>query len=337
MLPTEADGPAERAERHEAVERSREALATLKPQELRALEPARRGLLLPRDRRDHRLSRDQGEPLDRRGTRALPPLPRPPRGRRPLRRAGAAPLRLRRRRGRGGGRRDPARAPPHLPPLPRDVARLPRGAGGGGRPPPGAAAGPRHPRRPPPRRLRRPRHPGRRRLGRLRLDPRRDRGERRQPRRRDGGARQGAGDLRRDGRRGRRLRRHRGGPGAADRPARTPRARGEGRPPPAPQPRTRRTESADRIRTGAAGGRIRTGTATAGNARVHEGEKKAQEAGAKAATERAPPNPTAERKRRGRIRRTATRAGRNDELLDSAGGGASGSSSSGSAAGEFGP
>jgi RNA polymerase sigma factor (sigma-70 family) len=37
MLPTEADGPAERAERHEAIERSREALTTLKPQELRAL------------------------------------------------------------------------------------------------------------------------------------------------------------------------------------------------------------------------------------------------------------------------------------------------------------
>jgi RNA polymerase sigma factor (sigma-70 family) len=37
MLPAELDGPAERAERHEAIERSREALATLKPQELRAL------------------------------------------------------------------------------------------------------------------------------------------------------------------------------------------------------------------------------------------------------------------------------------------------------------
>jgi RNA polymerase sigma factor (sigma-70 family) len=37
MLPAETDGPAERAERHEAVERSREALATLKPQELRTL------------------------------------------------------------------------------------------------------------------------------------------------------------------------------------------------------------------------------------------------------------------------------------------------------------
>lgn len=37
MLPAELDGPAERAERHEVVERSREALTTLKPQELRAL------------------------------------------------------------------------------------------------------------------------------------------------------------------------------------------------------------------------------------------------------------------------------------------------------------
>jgi RNA polymerase sigma factor (sigma-70 family) len=37
LLPTEADGPAEQAERRETVERSREALATLKPQELRAL------------------------------------------------------------------------------------------------------------------------------------------------------------------------------------------------------------------------------------------------------------------------------------------------------------
>jgi RNA polymerase sigma factor (sigma-70 family) len=37
MLPADLAGPAERAERHEAIERSREALATLKPQELRAL------------------------------------------------------------------------------------------------------------------------------------------------------------------------------------------------------------------------------------------------------------------------------------------------------------
>jgi RNA polymerase sigma factor (sigma-70 family) len=37
LLPAEAAGPAERAERHEKIERSREALATLKPQEVRAL------------------------------------------------------------------------------------------------------------------------------------------------------------------------------------------------------------------------------------------------------------------------------------------------------------
>ncbi|OJU79714.1 MAG: hypothetical protein BGO11_01665 [Solirubrobacterales bacterium 70-9] len=37
MLPADVDGPAELAERQETVERSREALATLKPQELRAL------------------------------------------------------------------------------------------------------------------------------------------------------------------------------------------------------------------------------------------------------------------------------------------------------------
>jgi RNA polymerase sigma factor (sigma-70 family) len=37
MLPADAAGPAEQAERHEAIERSREALATLKPQEVRAL------------------------------------------------------------------------------------------------------------------------------------------------------------------------------------------------------------------------------------------------------------------------------------------------------------
>ncbi len=37
LIPTEADGPPERAERREAVARSREALKALKPQELRAL------------------------------------------------------------------------------------------------------------------------------------------------------------------------------------------------------------------------------------------------------------------------------------------------------------
>ncbi len=37
LLPSKADGPAERTERREAIARSREALQTLKPQELRAL------------------------------------------------------------------------------------------------------------------------------------------------------------------------------------------------------------------------------------------------------------------------------------------------------------
>jgi RNA polymerase sigma factor (sigma-70 family) len=37
LIPSGADGPPERAERHEAVSRSREALQSLKPQELRAL------------------------------------------------------------------------------------------------------------------------------------------------------------------------------------------------------------------------------------------------------------------------------------------------------------
>ena len=50
LIPTEADGPPERAERREAVARSREALKALKPQELRALEPSGRGLLLRGDR-----------------------------------------------------------------------------------------------------------------------------------------------------------------------------------------------------------------------------------------------------------------------------------------------
>ena len=224
MLPAEAAGPAERAERHEAIERSREALATLKPQELRAL-----GLLAEgysyREIADitgyspRKVNRAIAE-----GRGALPPLPRPPRGRRPVQRAGAAPLRLRRRRGGAGRRRHPARAPPHLPPLPLDPARLPRRARRRGGAAAGPAAGPRHRRRSPARRLRGGRDPGRRRVGRLRLDPRRARRRGRHARSRDDGARQGAGALRRDGRRGGGLRRDRGRPGAAARPAHAPRA-----------------------------------------------------------------------------------------------------------------
>ena len=72
LLPAAADGPAEQAERREAIARSREALQALKPQELRALTPARGGLLLRRDRRDHRLEPDEDQPLPGRGARAVP-------------------------------------------------------------------------------------------------------------------------------------------------------------------------------------------------------------------------------------------------------------------------
>ena len=195
------DGPAERAERDEAVERSREALTTLKPQELRALSLLAEGYSY-REIAD--ITGYSATKVNRAivgGTGALPPLPRPPRRRRPLHRAGAAALGLRRRRGGRGRRRHPARAPAHLRPLPLDPARLPRRPARRGGAPPGPAADPRRPPRPPPRRLRRGGDAGRRWVGRLRLDPRRDRLGGRHARRRDDGARQGAGDLRRDGRR----------------------------------------------------------------------------------------------------------------------------------------
>ena len=194
-------------------------------------DPARRGLLLPRDRRDHRLQRDEDQPLPRRGPGALPPLPRPQRGRR--RCAELAPLLSAFCDGEAerGRRRHPARAPARLPALPRHPARLP-GRARRRRGPGADAAARARPGRPRPRRLRRARRPasaaaaGRQRLG---PDPGRGRGRR--PRRRDGGAGQGAGGLRRHRRRRRGLRRHRRRPhparpgrqqrsaqGAADRP-----------------------------------------------------------------------------------------------------------------------
>ena len=62
-------------------------------------DPARRGLLLRGDRRDHRLQPDQNQPLPGRGPGALPPAPRAQRRRQPLRGDAAAALRLLRRRG----------------------------------------------------------------------------------------------------------------------------------------------------------------------------------------------------------------------------------------------
>ncbi len=89
LLPSELDGPAERAERDEAVERSREALTTLKPQELRALSLLAEGYSYREIAEITGYSATKVNRCVSRGTGALPPLPRPPRRRRPLHRAGA--------------------------------------------------------------------------------------------------------------------------------------------------------------------------------------------------------------------------------------------------------
>ena len=69
-------GPPERAERHEAIARSREALQALKPQELRALTLLAEGYSYDEIGEITGFSRDQGQPLPGRGPGALPPLPR---------------------------------------------------------------------------------------------------------------------------------------------------------------------------------------------------------------------------------------------------------------------
>ena len=140
LIPAESAGPAERVERREAIARSREALKTLKPQELRALTLLAEGYSYAEIGEITGYSRDQNQPLPRRGARALPQGALAQRGRPALRGDASAALGLLRR---GGGRRgdgDPARAPARLRPLPGDAARLPRGPRGGGRARPGAAA-----------------------------------------------------------------------------------------------------------------------------------------------------------------------------------------------------
>ena len=139
LIPAEADGPG-RAGRAPRGDRPQpRGAAGAEARRAAGADPARRGLLLRRDRRDHRLQPDQDQPLPGRGARALPQPALAQRGRQPLRRAAAAALRLLRRRGerRGGG--DAARAPARLRRLPRDDARLPGGAAGGGRAGAGAA------------------------------------------------------------------------------------------------------------------------------------------------------------------------------------------------------
>ena len=226
MLPAEVAGPAERAERHEAIERSREALATLKPQELRALSLLAEGYSYREiaeitgysSTKVNRCASPRGAsasaasssaataaPAATSWRRCSPPSPTARRARptSPPCASTCAPA--------------PTAAPPCAPTAPRRGAAAALLAG--------PAAGPR--------RHRRAalhdayaggRDAGRRRHGRLRLDPRRARRGGRHARRRDDGAGQGAGDLRRDGRRRRRLRRDRGRPGAArsTRPPTTP-------------------------------------------------------------------------------------------------------------------
>ena len=93
---------------------------------------ARGGLLLRRDRRDHRLQPDQSQSLPGRGAGAVPQHRRPQRGRQPLRGTAPAPLRILRWRGERQGRHRRPRAPPRLRRLPGDDARLPGDRGGGG-------------------------------------------------------------------------------------------------------------------------------------------------------------------------------------------------------------
>ena len=213
MIPAAGDGPPERAERREAVARSREALQALKPQELRALSLLAEGysyieigeitgfsqtkinrcLAEGRERFRSLLSRSED------GSRCEEM--------RPLLSAfcdGEASSR-------GGG--GAARAPARLRQLPGDPARLPGGArrrGGAGA---GAAALPLAA-RPRPRCARRAGGPLRRRRS-WRLGALAGRRVGRCPRSRHGGPGEGRGDLRRHRRRRRRLRRHRGGAGAA--------------------------------------------------------------------------------------------------------------------------
>ena len=100
LIPSQGAGPAERFERREAIARSREALRTLKPAELKALTLLAEGYSYAEIGEMTGFSRTESESLPRRGPGALPRLPHPQRERWPLRRAAAGPLGLLRRRGR---------------------------------------------------------------------------------------------------------------------------------------------------------------------------------------------------------------------------------------------
>ena len=73
LIPSESDGPPERAERREAIARSREALRALKPQELRALTLLAEGFSYEEiGARSPGSDQDESEPLPGRGTGPLP-------------------------------------------------------------------------------------------------------------------------------------------------------------------------------------------------------------------------------------------------------------------------
>ena len=139
LIPTAADGPAERAERREAIARSREALQALKPAELRALTLLAQGYSY----------REIGEITGFSPTKINRCLAEGrERFRRFLARSGdgerCAELQpllsaYLRRRDRRGGRGHCPRAPARLRPLPGDAAGLPGRARRRRRPRPGAA------------------------------------------------------------------------------------------------------------------------------------------------------------------------------------------------------
>ena len=85
LIPPPGDGPEEQVERREADRPQPRGAESAEAGRAEGADPARRGLLLRRDRRADRLQPDESEPVSGRGPRALPRPPRPQRGRRPLR------------------------------------------------------------------------------------------------------------------------------------------------------------------------------------------------------------------------------------------------------------
>ena len=132
LIPARGDGPDEQVERREDDRPQPRGAAGAEAGRAAGPGPARRGLLLRRDRRADRLQPDQNQSPARRGQGPLPRARLQQRGRQPLPRAAAAALGVLRRRGQPSRDDRSAGAPARLRPLPRDDADLPRGAAGGG-------------------------------------------------------------------------------------------------------------------------------------------------------------------------------------------------------------